>query len=268
MANNRKPTMRVIILFLHTIMLLSCNSEKTQKNESTDKDRNIVEIKSIEINGDTSFLEFFDKFMWDREFQQSRVIFPIQLKDNDIKSSEEWRHITFYTENEYIPTLTSDTLSIFDKDVKLESAKMFIVDFKNEIAESYAFEKVNKNWYLKNSKKATFADLPDLDFINFLTKFSKDSIFQIKSISFPITESFADSDNDYETATKTIKQEDWKFWKLTDDINQLMILSNIQTDNKYRNIFFRGVENGIWVKYTFEKINGNWKLIRIEDYST
>lgn len=260
--------MKEIFLFLLTILLLSCNSGKTQKKESTEKDSNIVEINSTEIKGDTSFLDFFEKFMWDKEFQRSRVIFPIQLRDNDVKSSEEWRHLSFYTQNEYIPTLTSDTLSIFDKDVKLESTKMFIVDFKKEIAESFAFEKVNNNWYLKYSEKITFVNLPELDFINFLTKFSKDSIFQIKSISFPITKSFADSDNDYETATKTIKQDDWKFWKLTAEINQLMILSNIQTDNRYRNIFFRGVENGIWVKYTFERINGNWKLMRLEDYST
>ncbi len=260
--------MKEIILFLLTILLFSCNSERTQKNETIDKDSSIVEIKPIEIKGDTSFLDFFEKFMWDKEFQQSRVVFPVQQNGNEIKTSEDWRHLPFYTQNDYIPTLTSDTISIFDKDVKLESTKMFIVDFKKNIAELFAFEKVNKNWYLKNLDKTTFTNLPDIDFINFLTKFSNDSIFQIKSISFPITESFADSDNDYETATKSITQEDWKYWKLTDDINQLMILSNIQTDNKYRNIFFRGVENGIWVKYTFEIINGNWKLIRLEDYST
>lgn len=260
--------MKQIILFLSTVLLLSCNSERTQKNETTDKEIGNVEMKTAEIKSDTSFLDFFEKFMWDKEFQQSRVIFPIQLKDNDIKTSEEWRHLTFYTQNEFIPTLTSDTLSIFDKEVKLEYTKMFIVDFKKEIAESFAFEKVNKNWYLKNTKKTTFANLPDLDFINFLTKFSKDSIFQINSISFPITVLFADSDNDYETATKTIKLEDWKHWKLTNYINQLLLLTDIQKDNKYRNIFFQGVENGIWLKYTFERINGNWKLIKLEDYST
>lgn len=260
--------MKEIILFLLTILLFSCNSERTQKNETIDKDSSIVEIKPTEIKGDTSFLDFFEKFMWDKGFQQSRVVFPVQQNGNEIKTSEDWRHLPFYTQNDYIPTLTSDTISIFDKDVKLESTKMFIVDFKKNIAELFAFEKVNKNWYLKNLDKTTFTNLPDIDFINFLTKFSNDSIFQIKSISFPITESFADSDNDYETATKSITQEDWKYWKLIDDINQLMILSNIQTDNKYRNIFFRGVENGIWVKYTFEIINGNWKLIRLEDYST
>jgi len=260
--------MKEIILFLLTIFLLSCNSEKTKENETTDKEISNLEMKTAEIKGDTSFVDFFEKFMWDKEFQQSRVLFPIELNGNEIKTSEEWKYLPFYAQNEYIPTLTSDTLSIFDKDVDLEYTKMFIIDFKNEFAESFAFEKVNKNWHLKNSNKTTFANLPDLDFINFLTKFSTDSIFQIKSISFPITESFADSDKDYETAIKSIKQEDWKFWKLTNDINQLLLLTDIQKDNKYRNIFFRGIENGIWMKYTFERKNGNWKLIKIEDYST
>lgn len=260
--------MKEIILFLSTILLLSCNSEKTQKNETTEKDSSIVEIKSTEIKGDTSFLDFFEKFMWDKEFQQSRVLFPIQQNGNEIKTSEEWRHLPFYTQSEYIPTLTSDTLSIFDKDVNLESIGMFIIDFKKDIAESFAFEKVNKNWHLKSSEKTTFVNLPNNEFFDFLTKFSNDSIFQINHITFPLTESFADSDKDYETVTRTIKSTDWKFWKLTDDINRLMVLSNIQKDNKYRNIFFRGVENGIWVKYTFEKINNDWKLIRLEDYST
>lgn len=260
--------MKQTILFLFTILLLSFNSERTKKNETTEKKISNIDIKTAEIKSDTSFVDFFEKFMWDKKFQQSRILFPIELNGNEIKTSKEWKHLPFYTRNEYIPTLSSDTLSIFDKDVNLESTKMFIIDFKNKIGESFAFEKVNKNWHLKNSNKTTFANLPDLDFINFLTKFSTDSIFQIKSISFPITESFADSDKDYETARKTIKLEDWKYWKLTNDINQLLLLTDIQKDNKYRNIFFRGVENGIWIKYTFERINGKWKLIKLEDYST
>jgi len=260
--------MKKVILFIMTILLLSCNSEKNQKNETTVNDIIHVEVENSEIIADTSFLDFFEKYMWDKEFQKSRVIYPIQLNGKEIKNSEEWKHLPFYTQSEYIPTLTSDTLSIFDKDVNFESTEMCIVDFKKNYAEYFEFEKVNKNWFLKKSKKTTLKNLPDFEYIDFLTKFSNDSLFQIKNISFPLSESFADSDNDYETATKTIKLDDWKFWKLTDDINRVLILSNIQFDNKYRNIFFRGVENGIWVKYTFEKINGNWKLIRLEDYST
>ncbi len=96
MGNNRKPTMKEIILFLLIILFWSCNSKKTKKNESTDKHGNIVEINPKEIKDNTSFLDFFEKFMWDKEFQQSRVIYPIQLKDNDIKTSKEWKYFQLY----------------------------------------------------------------------------------------------------------------------------------------------------------------------------
>jgi hypothetical protein len=260
--------MKQILLFILIILLLSCNFEKKQINETTDKNTNNVEMKTAEIKIDSSFLDFFEKFMWDKEFQKSRVLFPIQLNGIEIKTLGEWKYLPFYTQSEYIPTLTSDTLSIFDKDLNLKSTEMCIVDFKKNNAEYFEFEKANKLWCLKKYKKTTLKNVPDFEFMDFLVKFSNDSLFQIKNISFPLSESFADSDNDYEIATKTSKLDDWKFWKLTDDINRLLILSNIQTDNKYRNIFFRGVENGIYIKYTFEKLNGNWKLIRLEDYST
>jgi hypothetical protein len=47
-----------------------------------------------------------------------------------------------------------------------------------------------------------------------------------------------------------------------------MVLSTIDSNNKHRYILFRGIENGIAVTLTFEKINGNWKLIEYENYST
>lgn len=251
-----------------TVLLLPGNAEKNQKSETPDKDSSVVEMKNTENGGDTSFLDFFEKFMWDKEFQQSRVLYPIQQHGNEIKTSKEWRYLPFYTQSGYIPTLASDTISIFEKDVNLGSTEMFVIDFDKNFAESFAFEKVNNNWHLKKCKKTTFANLPDVDFIDFLIEFSNDSVFQINNISFPLIESFADPDNDYETATKAIKQDEWKFWKLTNDTNRLLLLSSIQKDNKYRNIFFRGVNNGIWVKYTFERIKGSWKLTRLEDYST
>lgn len=260
--------MKKIIYFIIATLLFSCNSEKKPQNDLINQDNNNVEIKTPEIKGDTSFVDFFEKFMWDKAYQKSRLLFPIVFNGKEFKNSEKWKHLPFYTQDAYIPTMTSDTLSIFDKDIKLESLKMFILDFKKQTAESFTFKKANKKWHLKNAEEASFNRLPDVEFINFLTKFSTDSVFQNKSISFPIVEHYADAENNYENAQRTIKQEYWKFWKLTDELHHLLILTDIQEENKYRNIFFRGVENGIWVKYTFERINGNWILIKLEDHST
>ena len=111
-------------------------------------------------------------------------------------------------------------------------------------------------------------NVPDFEFIDFLIKFSNDSVFQINHTLFPLTDSYADSENDYETVKTNIELKDWKHIELVDFENRLLVLSDIDKNNKYRNIFYRGVENGIWVKFTFERINENWKLIKLEDYST
>ena len=89
----------------------------------------------------------------------------------------------------------------------------------------------------------------------------------VNHILFPLPASIIDyDDEDYPIVTKTILLEEWKLLQWG-TINQLMVLSNIDSNNKYRNLYFRGVENGIGVEYTFEKINGSWKMTRLEDYS-
>jgi hypothetical protein len=260
--------MKEMILLLSTIIILSCNSEKSAKSMTTDADSIIVESSSPENKGDTLFTVFFEAFMWDKEFQKSRVVFPFKKDSKTISISGDWKHLPFYTQSDYIPILSSDTLRLYDKDITTSEIELSLIDLKRNIFDKFNFKKINNHWFLLSSESFSLENVPDYEFVDFLTKFSTDSIFQINHTRFPITELYADSDNDYETVTRTIALEDWKHLNLIESLNQLMVLSNIEIDNKYRNIFFRGVENGIWVKYTFEKIIDNWKLIRLEDFST
>lgn len=259
--------MKKEILILVTAIFLSCDSRPHQY-EASMKDSIEAEIMATEMKVDISFFEFFEKFMWDKEFQISRVRFPIQEFGNMIVTLESWEHLPFYTEEAYIPGLSSDTLRLMDKDVEGEIIVLFRFDHKNRSADKFDFRKVDRNWHLLSMDRVSNEEVPDYEFVDHIIRFSNDSIFQVDHIAFPLSMSFADSDNDYETARKTIEAEDWKFWKLIDDINGLMILSNIETMSRFRNISFRGVENGIWSKYTFEKIDEKWMLIRLEDYST
>ena len=256
------------ILFLVATLLISCSVEEKNKNKVIVENAFATDVKNEDIKGDTSFLKFFTKFMWDAAFQKTRILFPFDQHGKTIKSSKEWIHLPFFSRYEYFPTLTSDTLSTYEKDIKQASTTLYVVDFNNKTASSFAFEKMDNIWILKRNSKIAFSNVPDFEFVNFFLKFTHDSVFQAKNIAFPIRESFSDPENDYETAERKIQKDDWIFWDITSNLNEVMMFSDIQRMNKYRNLFFRGVENGIWVKYTFEKINGNWKLIRIEDYST
>lgn len=260
--------MKEMILFLSTLLSLWSEDVKIQANETPTKTLIKVVINPTTINIDSTFISFFEEFMWDKTFQQSRVLFPIQQFGIKINSAKEWIYLPFYTQSEHIPTLTSDTLSLFEKDLKERATNLYIVDFEKEESDHYTFEKVNLHWYLKNITRTPLTHLPDNDFIAFLRKFSADSMFQVNSISFPLNRSFADVGKDYETTTEIIQEKDWRFWKLTNDINRLLILDMLQKEHRYRNIFLRGIDNGIWIKYTFERKQDTWQLIKIEDYST
>jgi hypothetical protein len=213
--------------------------------------------------------------MWNEEFQKSRIIFPLKKDNKTIQTSKEWKHLPFYIAMGYIPILSSDTIRLFDKEVNTSKVGLFLIDFKREIADRYNFESINSKWFLESLGSFPIENVPDFEFIDFLTKFFNDSLFQINHIHFPLSATLIDyDDEEYPFITKVIPLEDWGDFRedlgdfLWTSISQLMVLSTIDSNNKYRNLYFRGVENGIGVEYTFEKINGNWKLIKLEDYST
>lgn len=258
---------KITLILVFASFVISCNNGP-KEIEGIDSVEKTSATDSKFTPTDSLFVDFFENFMWDKEFQKSRVVFPFKQNSRNILASDNWKHISFYTQSSHIPILNSDTLSLFDKDIKALDIKMSIIDFERSSLDRYGFKKIDNKWFLTGFANSPIKDVPDLEFINFINEFSRDSVFQISHMSFPLLEAFADADNNYETTTRAIKREDWRFRKMTEDINKLLILSDIDLESRYRNIFFRGVENGIWMRYTFEKINGDWKLIKIEDYST
>ncbi len=257
--------MRRVYLIILTVLFISCNPGKN--NETRIEEKSSVEMKAT-ISVDSTFMEFFETFMWNKEFQKSRITFPIKHETKKIINSKDWNHLSFYTGNKYIPILNSDTIRLYEKDVEGKSIEMFIVNISRKSATKYSFIKNDNKWFLSCTQNVIIRNVPDFEFIDFLTKFSNDSIFQINHISFPLPKSYLDSENDYETVNEVVLQKDWKHIKAVELNDKLLVLSNIDLKNKYRNIFYRGVENGIWVKFSFEKINGNWKLIKLENSST
>lgn len=145
---------------------------------------------------------------------------------------------------------------------------MTSVSFKSKTFTDYKFNKQNLDWQLTNIISDSIQNVHDYEFINFLQAFSNDSNYQIKHTEFPLQNYYADSEKEFETVYEPIEREGWKYFNLVKEIENLVILNIEKEDSEYRNILFRGVDNGIYVKYTFRRINGEWILIKLEDYST
>ena len=177
------------------------------------------------------------------------------------------KYIPFYTKQEYYPILHFDTTTHFDKDIKTPKVGLVIANFKAQKIKLYNFEKKAKKWFLTGIEKKSIDQIPDIEFIGFIKEFSKDTAFQKKHTQFPLAKLISDPEKDYEITKTTVEKKEWEKIDFINDIQDLMILTNTVKNSNYRNIYFRGVENGIYVKYIFEKKSGEWMFVKVEDYS-
>lgn len=271
--------MRTFIKIIVILILTSCQI-KTKENNGNNKDSiktidtemaqptdgPIEAVDDKKITKET-FMDFFENFMWNSDFQNERIVFPINYQGKQLISQQDWEYNRFYTVKSYMPILHTDTISYFDKDVSDSLLKMSIVSFINRETENYSFRKTCGIWKLVSVETQPIDSLNDMDFVDFIKQFSSDSLYQKEHVVFPIPNYHVDYDNDYETLYDSIKSDNWRFIQLENDLESIMTLNeNVGSD--YRLIFFRGIENGIHVKYTFRKIGNDWKLIKLEDYST
>jgi hypothetical protein len=267
------------ISILIILAAVACQTSSTQEENFNNVEKPIIkastpvpkeepsEVEQLNNNRGQTFMEFFSQFMWDQEFQRTRVIFPINVNKQQINSSAEWNHNSFYSSKSFIPILHSDTITYFDKDIDHNKVKMSIISFEKDNVENHFFSKKNGDWMLSLINTQTIDSVTEIDFITFLNKFSSDSLFQVEHVQFPLPNYYADPDNDYETTYDSISVNNWRHWNLTKTLEGMMSL-NIKSKSPYRKIFIRGIENGIHVHYTFIQSRNNWKLIKIEDYST
>ncbi len=166
------PIMKHTLLLLLTLLLLSCNQDKKYRNETPGKPSRDITTGQPETKADTSFWSFFEKFIWDKDFQRSRVSYPIRLNESDIQSRDDWNYLPFYTESEYIPTLASDTLTLFEHDVNAKATKLYIVDFKKKDVAYFEFGRDQGQWSLKKSGTTILRNVPDYEFIDYLINVS------------------------------------------------------------------------------------------------
>ncbi|QYS89040.1 DUF4348 domain-containing protein [Flavobacterium davisii] len=111
----------------------------------------------------------------------------------------------------------------------------------------------------------------DDDFKSFLDAFSKDSVFQVSRVTFPLVlEEWIDPETG--TGKKLIDKKayetiDFRYPKdaLTREFDRYTQTVKFK-DNKAV-VEIRGVDNGIYADYIFEKINGKWLLISCNNQS-
>lgn len=252
--------------FLALFFLLSaCKSDKTNDVANSEQPTDQY-LKELIESPDQSFLNFFDSFMWIEEFQRARTNFPIQY-DGKTYSKEEWQYLPFTSKVPYEVVIFNDTLKYNDITLDKNRIVLSIFDFDSEHIRNFTFENKEKRWFLSQMKTIEANKHIDYEFIDFITQFSKDSLFQMEHIQFPLIEiSLEEIDSDYEEIQRNISIADWRYIPILIGEKEIQLFPN--KDNKeYKTILYRGTDSGMTIIYEFRKIDSIWKLVRVLDYS-
>jgi hypothetical protein len=112
----------------------------------------------------------------------------------------------------------------------------------------------------------------DDNFKVFLSYFSKDSVFQVSRVNFPLKVLEVDQNNTLEQIEMIIQKNeytklDFEYPKdaLTRETSRYT--QNIKTKDNKSIVEIRGYDNGIYTDYFFEKENGKWILKSWDDNS-
>lgn len=232
--------------------LFSCKSEGGKLDDLQQEEIKTELIENVTEIDTTSFMKFFESFIFDKRLQNSN-------KDNSIDYN-------FLSTKDFVAYLNSDTLSVFEEKNLSDKQDLIVIDFKKDKNLKYKFEKINQKWMFLGSSDISINNLSEKKFVDFLMKFSKDSIYQKTHILFPLED--YSLDDDYQTISQKIEKEKWNHFNVIKEIESLLFLANIDSNNNFRNIYYRGNDNGILVKLTFKRVNNEWFLVKTEDYST
>lgn len=124
-------------------------------------------------------------------------------------------------------------------------------------------------------KEKTQIQIPkniDDDFKIFLDYFSKDSVFQVSRVNFPLIVTEIDDENMLEAKEKIIQKNEYttinfEYPKdaLTREFDRYT--QNYKIKENKATIEIRGIDNGICSDFFFEKINEKWMLKSWNDSS-
>lgn len=223
-------------------------------------------------SADELFNDFFYSFTSDEYFQMSRIKFPLVCKDGDEKlkiSRSDWKNFNRFTSQDYYSALYERENEIdLQKDTSLSHVSVEWIYLHDAYIEKYNFQRIKGVWILMDIEKSDFYHNPNGSFLRFYADFVSDSISYEKSLAHPLKLLISNEDDDTKYEEETLSESGWKDFKKDMPLpNEFLI--NINYGQSYfsqnrKILLIEGVSNSLFVKYTFDRSNGQWRLFRIE----
>lgn len=222
--------------------------------------------------------ELFDDFIFnyasDDALQRQRTVFPLPYYDRDTPLKIEadfWKHDYLFTkENCY--TLLFDKEEDMDMvgDTTLTSVQVEWIFLKTRMVKRYYFERKRGMWMLEAINLREMEKGENEDFVEFYTRFVRDSVYQSKHISHPLQFITIDPDDEFSILETTLDVDQWYAFRPVMTTDRL---SNINYGQKNEDLSdtkilkVNGIGNGYSNIFYFRKRGKGWELYKYEDTS-
>ena len=222
--------------------------------------------------------ELFDDFIFnyasDDALQRQRMVFPLPYYDRDTPLKIEadfWKHDYLFTkENCY--TLLFDKEEDMDMvgDTTLTSVQVEWIFLKTRMVKRYYFERKRGMWMLEAINLREMEKGENEDFVEFYTRFVRDSVYQSKHISHPLQFITIDPDDEFSILETTLDVDQWYAFRPVMPTDRL---SNINYGQKNEDLSdtkilkVNGIGNGYSNIFHFRTRGQGWELYKNEDTS-
>ena len=279
---------KLLLGFLLLAFLISCGNKKAKM----DPFANIAEmvdsagykadtLQEAEVKEEPKPMvadELFDDFIFnyasDDALQRQRTVFPLPYYDRDTPLKIEadfWKHDYLFTkENCY--TLLFDKEEDMDMvgDTTLTSVQVEWIFLKTRMVKRYYFERKRGMWMLEAINLREMEKGENEDFVEFYTRFVRDSVYQSKHISHPLQFITIDPDDEFSILETTLDVDQWYAFRPVMPTDRL---SNINYGQKNEDLSdtkilkVNGIGNGYSNIFYFRKRGKGWELYKYEDTS-
>ena len=279
---------KLLLGFLLLAFLISCGNKKAKMDpfatiaEMVDsagyKADTLQEAEVKEepkpMVADQLFDDFIFNYASDDALQRQRTVFPLPYYDRDTPLKIEadfWKHDYLFTkENCY--TLLFDKEEDMDMvgDTTLTSVQVEWIFLKTRMVKRYYFERKRGMWMLEAINLREMEKGENEDFVEFYTRFVRDSVYQSKHISHPLQFITIDPDDEFSILETTLDVDQWYAFRPVMPTDRL---SNINYGQKNEDLSdtkilkVNGIGNGYSNIFYFRKRGKGWELYKYEDTS-
>ena len=220
---------------------------------------------------DMLFADFFYAFTTDERYQMQRVAFPLRGKDNreEVMTKDDFQSRAAFMPQEFYATIydrESDMGIQNDTTVKVVAVER--IHLREQTLEQYRFERLQGKWMLATCDTKNVAETPQSSFLAFYGQFANDTLFQRASIVFPLR-LVSEGDEDEEGSGEAeLTEEEWPEFRdqmpLPVDVMTAIDYGQAALSENRKILLMEGASNGLFVKYKFDRTDGQWKLYEID----